>query len=372
MQKFLSKFALLRLLLALGIPSAGTCLAQQSATQVIDLNPGWNLISIQVGGSITATAFKAALDNLATPMVDESTRLIEVWGYQPSASSSVPGSWQTYQPTVAAFPSDLAFMQPGRGYWVNVSQFAQARLSGVRWDAAVSLQTGWNLVGFPGLDLSTDEAQDLTSVFGSHLSRIPQVWTFDTSLQRFSGYDITAVPQLKELNLIKPAQGYWVYALEPIVITAQPYVALPGDADASPLETEVAFSATDFPSLPNPAQYVGTQIRRVRNASEDVPFDLNGNKIIDSAFTQDTLKFDVGVDRKVITAGNNGTGLANWALANAVPWLFTAAADAKAYPGNAGRPKTASGVVSADRDVVTLYADTTGLLPGLHSGTTTV
>lgn len=344
-----------------------------ASTQVIDLKPGWNLISVQVGSAaIPVASFKAMMDNPATTTVDESARLIEIWGYTPSANPSVPGSWQTYQPQVSAFASDLATMQPGRGYWINVSQFTQATLTGPRWDGSVTLQAGWNLVGFPGLDLTTDEAQEITSVFGSQLSRVPQVWTFDTSLQRFSGYDITAVPQLKELNLIKPGHGYWVYALEPVVVTPQPYVALPGDADASPLEDEVPFVAPDFPLLTNPDIYVGTQIRKVRNSSEDVPFDLNGNKIIDSAFTQDTLMFDVGVDRKVITVGNNGTGIANWVLANSVPWLFTAASDAKAYPNNAGRPKNASGVVSADRDAITLYADTTGLLPGIQTGTITL
>jgi subtilisin-like proprotein convertase family protein len=364
---------ILSLAFALALLSNSLLAQSNSANnQLIDLTPQWNLVSIQVGNFISVEDFVSSLDNPATPTANESERLIEIWSYQPSGNPNIPGTWQTYQPKVAGFPSDLSTLQPGRGYWVNVSQFAQARLTGARWDGSVSLQTGWNLVGFPGLSLTTDEAQDLTSVFGLQLSRIPQLWTFDTSLQRFSGYDITAVPQLKELNLIKPALGYWVYALEPIVITAQPYVALPGDADASPLEPEVAFNAVEFPALPNPAQYVGTQIRKVRNASEDADFDLNGNKIIDSAFTQDTLKFDVGVDRKVITVGNNGTGLANWVLANDVPWLFTAAADAKAYPGNAGRPKTASGVVSADRDAMTLYADTTGLLPGIQTGTITM
>jgi subtilisin-like proprotein convertase family protein len=346
--------------------------AQQPSSQVIDLRSGWNLVSIQVGGSLSSAAFRASLDDPATSAIDESQRLIEVWSYEPSGNPSIPGTWQTYQPKVAGFASDLAVLQPGRGYWVNVSQFAQARFSGARWDGSVSLQTGWNLVGFPGLSLAENEAQDLTSVFGVNLARVPQVWTFDTSLQRFSGYDITAVPQLKELNLIKPGSGYWIYALEPLVVVPQPYVALPGDADASPLEPEVAFSAVEFPGLPNPSDYVGTQIRKVRPGSEDVALDLNANGIIDSLFTQNTLKFDVGVDRKVITIGNNGTGLANWTLENTVPWLFTAQADAKTYPGNAGRPKTASGVVSADRDTITLYADTTGLLPGIQTGTITL
>ena len=90
--------------------------AQQAATQVIDLHPGWNLISMQVGGGITPAAFKAALDNPTTAGVDESDRLIEVWSFQPSGTPSVPGTWQTYQPTVAAFPSDLTTMQPSKGY----------------------------------------------------------------------------------------------------------------------------------------------------------------------------------------------------------------------------------------------------------------
>lgn len=354
------------------LASSNFCLAQQPASQNIDLRPGWNLISIQVGGSINSAAFRASLDDPATAAVDESQRLIEVWAYQSSGNPSVPGTWQTYQPTVPGFPSDLSTMQPGRGYWVNVSQFAQARLSGARWDGSVSLQTGWNLVGFPGLSLAQDEAQDLNSVFGVNLARVPQAWTFDTSLQRFSGYDVTAVPQLKELNLIKPGSGYWIYALEPLVIVPQPYVALPGDADASPLEPEVAFAAVEFLGLPNPSDYVGAQIRKVRPGSEDVALDLNANGIIDGPFTQNVLKFDAGVDRKVLTVGNNGAGLVNWTLANSVPWLFTAAPDAKAYPANAGRPKTASGVVSADRDALTLYADTTGLLPGIQTGTITL
>jgi hypothetical protein len=59
----LSRFTLIG---ALGILSVCSALAQQPATQVIDLYPGWNLISIQVGGAIAPSAFKAALDNPTT------------------------------------------------------------------------------------------------------------------------------------------------------------------------------------------------------------------------------------------------------------------------------------------------------------------
>jgi subtilisin-like proprotein convertase family protein len=339
--------------------------AEPVTTQTIPLTAGWNLVSIQVGTSpLPIAGFAAALSAPA--------QLIEVWGYTPSGNPSIPGSWQTYQPKVAGFAHDLTAVQPGRGYWVKVAQFVQAKLTGIRWDGAVSLQTGWNLVGFPGLDLAPNEAMDLTSVFGSQIGRIQQVWTFDKSLGRFSGYDVTAIPSLKELSVIRPASGYWVYALDTVAVSPQPYVALPGDADASPLEPEVAFNAVNFPSLPNASVYAGTLIKKVRAASEDVAFDLNGNGIIDGPFTQDILQFEVGVDRQTITIGNNGMGAANWVLVNNVPWLFSAAADAKTYPGNVGRPTEASGVVSAERDFVTLHVDRTGLAPGTHTGSFTL
>ena len=339
---------------------------QPSTTQTISLAAGWNMISIQVGSApLPVATFK---DSLSTP-----ARLVEIWSYAPSGNPSVPGQWRSYQPLEPTFPSDLAVLELGKGYWVKVSQTTIAELSGPRWDAAVSLVQGWNLVGFPGLNLSTNETQSLASVWGANLSRVQQIWTFDTSSQRFAGYDLTAVPALKDLNALLPGQGYWVYALEPVTLTPQPYVALPADADGSPLEPEVDFNAADFKGLTNPALYVGTTIRKVRAKSEDVPYDLNGNGIIDGPFTQDVLKFDIGVDRQTITFGNQGTGTVNWGLINDIPWLYTALADASTWPsGVTSRPKMASGVVSSDRDTVTLYVDTTGLAPGTQTGTLTV
>ena len=333
--------------------------------QSIRLMAGWNLVSVQVGNGISPASFQASLSNPA--------RLKQIWGYEASGSSNTPGKWKVFKSTVPpGFANDLNAIQPGRGYWVELSQAADLILSGTPWDGGIALSPGWNLVGFPGIGLAVDEVQDFSSVFGSNLASIQQVWTHENDSKRFVGYDLTAIPALRGLNQIKSGMGYWIYATAPISIQPGPYVALPGDADASPLESEVDFVPAQFPGLPNASEYLGTQIRKVRPGSEDAPFDLNGNKIIDSAFTQNTLKFDVGVDRKIITIGNNGTGLANWVLSNSVPWLFTAARDEKTYPGNAGRPKTASGVVSADRDTITLYADTKGLQPGIQTAQITV
>ena len=339
--------------------------AVPNATQQIELNVGWNLVSIQVGDApYTSAAFQAALS--------DPSRLIEIWGYSPTGNPAVPGTWETFQPTQPAFPSDLTQLVQGRGYWVNVSQATTLTLTGVPWDGSVSLLAGWNLVGFPGLFQQADEAQEISGVFGSQFNRVQQVWTFDPDTQRFSGYDVTAIPALKELNTVAAGRGYWVYALEALLIQPGPYLALQQDADAAPLEPEVSFSAVDFPGLPNPDDYVGSLIRKVRPGSEDVPFDPNGNGIIDGPFTQDTIRFEVGLDRVVISLGNNGGGLVNWVLDNDIPWLFTAEANSKTYPSNVGRPQTANGVVSTDRDFVTLYVDRTGIDPGTETGSFTV
>ena len=74
------------------------------ATQTIDLRPGWNLISVQVGSAPwSVSAFRNALDDPGTA-ADERERLIEVWGYTASASPSLSGVWTTYQPPSWARP----------------------------------------------------------------------------------------------------------------------------------------------------------------------------------------------------------------------------------------------------------------------------
>jgi subtilisin-like proprotein convertase family protein len=357
---------ILRCAIWLALLSVGLLHAQApDGGQTLRLSAGWNLISIQVGGPLTPAQFSAALSH--------PERLQQIWEYNPTGNPFTPGQWNTFQPLAPPeFPSDVTKIVPGKGYWVRVSQATDLLLSGPAWSGAVALVPGWNLVGFPGLNLSADESQDLASVFDTHLSKVQQIWTHENDTKRFRGHDPTAIPALRDLTDIRPGMGYWIYATEAFTAEPGPYVILPGDADASPLEPEVDFVPAQFPALPNPQDYLGTQIRKVRPGSEDIPFDLNGNGIIDSILTQSHLKFDIGVDRKVITIGNRGTGLANWVLANDLPWLFTAPGDDRKWPNNAGRPKTASGVVSADRDAVTLHVDTAALPPGLTSGDITV
>lgn len=316
-------------------------------TQVIDLRSGWNQISLQVGGPISTAAFEASLSDPGS--------LLEVWGYVPGSAGN-PGSWDFAKvPELPGLTNDLTVMAPGKAYWVRVSQFTQATLTGPAWDGTLSLVAGWNHVGFPGAVFGANEEQELSSIFGAQFSRIQQVWTFDSATQQFTGYDSTAIPILDNMRTIASGQGYWVYALEPFDLVPAPFIALPQDADAAPLQVTETFSDLDPRWLgPDPTPYDGLLVRYVGTGDE--PFDLNENGIIDSPFTQDTLLFETGIDRKVISLGNTGGGLSTWSISNTLPWLTL---------------DVSSGSVSSETDFVTLTVDRTGMDPGTEEGSIT-
>lgn len=348
----------------------------QAATQTIELRAGWNLISLQVGESpIPAASFRTSLANPAA--------LTEVWGYDASGDPTRPGTWRTYQPALEpGFPSDLSSLSPGRGYWVNVSARTTLSLGDANtpvWSGGHTLAPGWNLVGFAGLATDSTEQQDLASVFGPAFDRVPQVWSFDAAAQRFVGYDTTAIPALRTLATVTPGSAYWVYALEATSLTPAPFLALPQDADESPLQPEEFFSAakagSGAPVVSNPAAYLDStgQPLSVRyRGPEDVSFDLNNNGIIDDPFTQDTLVFQPGIDAQVISIGNEAAGLFPWSITKvgSIPWLRFDTASTDAPAAFADLPASASGTVSAERDSVVFRVDRTGLLPGRYTGAT--
>lgn len=192
--------------LALGLAGSSKA-APPDAQQVIDLRAGWNLISLQVAVPISLSEFQGSLTDPGF--------LQEVWEYRPGGG--VPGTWNFAKvPELPDLMNDLEDdeLKPGRGYWVRVSQFTQAALTGPTWDGPLDFSEGWNLAGFQGAVVGDAEEQDLGSVFASHFGKVRQVWTFDAEAQRFVGYDLTAIPALAELTMILRGKAYWVETLE--------------------------------------------------------------------------------------------------------------------------------------------------------------
>ena len=297
-----------------------------ATTQKVVLEAGWNLVSIQVGGPLPVADFAAALD------VPDALRA--VWGHD-----AATGKWSTWQADVPGFTGDLSAVEPGRGYWVNVSDACILSLDGVPWEGAVALRPGWNLLGFPGLSETS-----LENLFGANIDAVQQVWEFDaTSGGVFKGYDTTALPRLHDVASLKPGCGYWVYALREVLLAPEPEILLVADADAAPLQAAVAYAGVE-------PKFIG---RRVKLAgAEDIANDLNGNGILDDAWTQDSVRFPVGVDFQPVIVGNAGGGALNWSVAEDVSWLSVDGLN--------------SGVVSSAKTYTYLKVDRSGLEPGTY------
>ncbi len=323
------------------LSSLALCVEAEPVTrQSIPLTVGWNLVSFQVGGPLTPQAFSANL---------ETNGLTQIWGYEAATKR-----WQFYKPGEI---STLDLLSPGRGYWVQVSRPNKLELTGPIWSGSISLVPGWNLVGFPGLPFDPAEQLDLPSVFRGQLATVPRIWRFEGGVQqRFVGYDALAVPALSGLATVDPGRGYWVFSLGHLTLAPTASLALPADADLSPLQLEQSFNPAD-PRFrgSDPERYAGQIVRYA--GLEDATADLNRNGLVDGPFTQDTLRFGSGVNEQLITIQNDGAGLMNWAIDEATSWL--------AFDPPAG-------VAGTESDSVRVTVDRVGMLPGTYAGAFTV
>ncbi len=319
--------------------------------QSVVLANGWNLFSLQVGEAPFPVAdFRDAL---------EGGEVVAIWGYEPGASSALPGTWSFFKAPALPMGNEVTHLVPGKGYWIQVANgVSTGVLSGTPWSGSQTLKAGWNLVGFPGLQLEENEVHDLEALFGDEVDRVQQVWSFDVLSQSFVGFDRSAIPQVEDLKGVLPGQAYWVFLLEEVTLAPLVYASLPPDADADPLQPAVPYTGSD------PIYLARDEVRLAAADGSDDVYDLNGNGILDDARTQDTILFEETAGTATISIGNEGGGSAPWSLVNEVDWLFTAPPDERSYPGNVGRPKTASGTVSNERDLIILYVDRQGLSPG--------
>ena len=154
-----------------------------AAVQRVALEAGWNLVSWQVGGETTVEEWAAGLE--------KPDALRSVWGYDAAA-----GAWRTWQGGIPDWQGDLEKLGPGRGWWVQVDEAVVWEGEGEPWEGAVSLKTGWNLAGFPGL-----EETGLEALFGAAFDDVRQVWTFDAAGRKaFAGYDATALPKRRDVE----------------------------------------------------------------------------------------------------------------------------------------------------------------------------
>lgn len=166
-----------------------------STGEYVGLDIGWNLISLS----------KEPPDKTISTVLDTIIdKVISVWTY-------MDGQWQVYDPANPGF-NDLTTMEPGRGYWINISKSAALAVSGNAPSASVDLSDGWNLLGY-----NSGTAQPVAEALVSINEKYISVWAYlDGAGWRV--YD-PENPGFSDLSYMEQGYGFWINAKEPCTWT---------------------------------------------------------------------------------------------------------------------------------------------------------
>ncbi len=165
----------------------------------IQLNTGWNLISIPVMPADTTVG--SVLSSLQG-------KYSIVWYYEGD-------TWYSYDPDSPGL-SDLYAIEPGKGYWIEMTSPASLVVSGEAVSAAIPIRNGWNLVG-----VNSRTEVSVSRIVDPAAPPCTIVWGYESD--RWRAYD-TKIPALSDLDLMQPGHGYWIKADDTtwLNFTAQP------------------------------------------------------------------------------------------------------------------------------------------------------
>jgi type 1 glutamine amidotransferase len=151
----------------------------------LNLSEGWNLISIPV----------EPLDSKIQTVLDS------INGKYIAAYAYAGAGYKTYVPNSTA--NTLDTIEVAKGYWVLMNQSGILKVSGRAAGRTITLNKGWNLVGFNSLQpMSSGVA--LASIAGK----------FEAVYGYKNGYRGYYADSTGDLNVLEPGSGYWIYSKE--------------------------------------------------------------------------------------------------------------------------------------------------------------
>ncbi len=159
----------------------------------IFLYPGWNLISIPRIQSIS---------NLGSVLSTISGSYDAVQWYN---ANDPLGPWKHNQTSKPSYLNDLNDIEHKIGFWIHITEpdgvLFEYFGTQITVNQSITLQKGWNMVGYPSLTRynRTDALNNLTFD-----SEIDAIWTFNTQNQRWK--------QMEETDTFEPGRGYWIHA----------------------------------------------------------------------------------------------------------------------------------------------------------------
>ncbi len=248
-------------------------------TEQVSLVAGWNLISLPLDPSNKSiTAVLNSIDG----------KYISVWAY------GVAG-WERY--IVGAPGNNLSTMEPGRGYWIRMTQSAILTVTGEdTYNKAVQLRKGWNLVGYNSL-ISRSREDALASIDGLYYS----VWTYS------NGGWLRYIPGASGNNLtdMNPWFGYWINAAQdciweletgPDLVRPEVTVDIVPDPSTPPVigqSVNITVNATDN---------VGVASKALKINDEDIPLNAQGQ----ASYTSNVPGIFTVIGTAMDDAGNQG------------------------------------------------------------------
>ena len=166
---------------------------------LLELQAGWNLISLPVVPTQTATA------KLLAPLI-QLHELVTVWGFTP------PNTWSYFKPPNLG---TLTSMVDGKGYWVFVTDAINITIVGYvitpgSAPPTYPLATGWNLVGFKPQPIGNETV-------ATYLTSINMKYTVAWVYNNLNATWIKATPGLQ----LAPGQGMWIYMTAPATLIPQ-------------------------------------------------------------------------------------------------------------------------------------------------------
>ena len=169
---------------------------------VIDLVPGWNLISFML-----EPISKDVADVLEP--IDGKYSLVYAWDATGGHTSA--GNWVRYDP-IMPYGNTLTELDHTMGFWIFMEEAAQLSLIGNDpGETSIPLVTtvgGWNLVGYPSMvdrdlpgALEDFGVEDFTLVYAFHAADTEDQWKI---------FNPTLDEVFNDLKALSPGWGYWI------------------------------------------------------------------------------------------------------------------------------------------------------------------
>ncbi|MGQ9610193.1 MAG: RHS repeat-associated core domain-containing protein [bacterium] len=248
-------------------------------TEQVSLVAGWNLISLPLNPANTS---------IASVLSSIEGKYTSVWAYG-------AGGWERY--IVGAPGNNLSTMEPGRGYWIRMTQSATLTVTGEdAYNKAVQLRQGWNLVGYNSLVSRTRE-EALASIDGLYYS----VWTYLNGgwLRHITG---ASGNNLTDMN---PWQGYWINATQdcvweletgPDVVRPEVTIVIVPDPSTPPLIGQTVNITV------NAIDNVGVVSKTLTINGQNIPLNAQGQ----ASYTSNVPSVFTAIGTATDDAGNQG------------------------------------------------------------------